>query len=182
MFYVLKSEPDREFSLVKYLIAGNTENKAAWKRQTTIKSFNVNPDDSYILRARITFSNLGNSSKYVRSGWAHAVLNHRTMIAKTGACSLSLKNYTDGDLELMVTGGPVSRELQSSFVMHVFAGDEKIDTWNITSFKHYNTIIPAALIKNNKLSLKFEAEQINKSKPVQDKRLFLVSLMQINSR
>lgn len=156
-FSVIKNE-QKSISFVQYEIKGNTENKNSWKKKRIKKSTQSNTDSTYDLGSEIDFSPLGNSSKYVVSGWSQTVDKHRWINKKQAACELLLKDYSGGKLTLCVLGEPSLLDEAKHRDVSVYVNGSKLCTWKTLKYGEYRIAIPDNLIKTNKLNIMFQIE------------------------
>lgn len=179
LFYVVRNNVNQDISLEKYVLNGNSEDRAAWNKAETIGSSNVISDNSYKLGTEIVFSTLGNSFKYTGAGWSQPVLNHRWINSAESECSFTLSDYQKGDLQLIVKGIPSLRDKSKSRDLTVFVNGTRICLWKTDKFKTYFATIPEALIKDQTVKIVFKVEKPIPAKIDGAKRQFSVTSMLI---
>ena len=112
----------------------------------------------YIPNTEITFDQGGNSSEYIlmQNGWGGQEPKHRCMIGNNVELNLYIKNGKNSPLTLGVYGfgvfDPAKYQHQE---ITVFANGTEIEKWNVKSRDEYTASIPAYLMKDDTLNLRF---------------------------
>ncbi|MFQ6729580.1 MAG: hypothetical protein ACLRFK_00795 [Alphaproteobacteria bacterium] len=122
------------------------------------KSVDTNIFKPYIPNTEIIFSRDGNSSEYIlmQNGWGGQEPKHRCMIGKQIDLNLYVKNGKNSPLILGVSGfGVFDTTKYSNQEITVFANGTQIDTWHVSKKEEYTASIPAYLMKDDTLNLRF---------------------------
>lgn len=122
------------------------------------KSVDTNVFKPYIPNTEITFNKEGNSSEYIlmQNGWGGQEPKHRCMIGKQIDLNLYVKDGKNSPLILGVYGfGVFDRAKYTEQEITVFANGTQIDKWKVVNKEEYTASIPAYLMKDDTLNLRF---------------------------
>jgi hypothetical protein len=116
----------------------------------------------YIPNTEIVLDKDGNSSEYIlmQNGWGAQEPTHRCMIGKQIDLNLYIKDGKNSPLILGVYGfgvfNPVKYQYQE---ITVFANGTEIEKWHVSNRDEYTASIPAYLMKDDTLNLRFVAHE-----------------------
>ncbi len=122
------------------------------------KSIDTNIFKPYIPNTEITFNKDGNNSEYVliQNGWGGQEPMHRCMIGKQIDLNLYVKDGKNSPLILTVYGfGVFDTKKYTYQEITVFANGIQIDKWHVANKEEYTASIPAYLMKDDTLNLRF---------------------------
>ena len=116
----------------------------------------------YIPNTEIIFNQNGNSDDFITTadGWGGQEPKHRCMIGKQIDLNLYVKDGKNSPLILGVYGfgvfNPVKYQYQE---ITVFANGTEIEKWHVSNRDEYTASIPAYLMKDDTLNLRFVAHE-----------------------
>lgn len=115
----------------------------------------------YNLGTEITFKDGGNSFSFVKTneGWSHQEPDYRCTFGDFSLIKLYIPEVDEGDLRLTLSAFGVYDPEDKYQKVDVWANDTKVAEWQVTGLDSYVAVIPARLIKDGKLTLRFDIDK-----------------------
>ena len=115
----------------------------------------------YVPNTEIDFTKSGNSAKYinVKDGWGGQEPKWRCMVGDNATVKLYVKDGQNTQLMLRIVGfGVYDKENANSQKITVFANDTEIGQWNVAGNDTYSAKIPATVMTDNTLTIRFNVD------------------------
>lgn len=145
---------------------------------------NINKEfKPYKPNTEIYFDKDGNTKQYIetKNGWGGQEPKWRCTVGKESVIKLYIKDGMDTPLILNVSGFGVYDHKNDKYQkITLFANDKEITQWNISGDKKYVANIPASIMKDNYLTLRFVIDKPYVSDV--DTRALGMAVKQINLR
>jgi hypothetical protein len=149
--------------MYEYEVAGHAWSPSSWKFTGQVYSpagsmdgpQSKKKDATYKMRQSINFSRSGNSGRYIGKGWGEQESTHRWTTSKMATMQLKLEDDLRSDVLFRMQGKAYLGPKESSKKVDIIVNKQHIGTLKLSQFGWYKTVIPADVLDNKQMNIKF---------------------------